>query len=65
VPDDVAVVGFDDSESARSAEPALTTVRQPIELLGSEMARLLLEQLDGAEPSGVVLHTELVVRRST
>ena len=65
VPDDVAVVGFDDSESARSAEPALTTVRQPIELLGSEMARLLLEQLDGAAPSGVVLHTELVVRQST
>jgi DNA-binding LacI/PurR family transcriptional regulator len=66
VPDDVALVGFDDSELARSADPPLTTVRQPIELLGSEMARLLLDQLDrGAGPTGVVLHTELVVRRST
>jgi DNA-binding LacI/PurR family transcriptional regulator len=66
VPEDVAVVGFDDSELARSAEPPLTTVRQPIERLGSEMARLLLAQLDeGAEPTGVVLRTELVVRRSS
>ena len=64
VPDDVAVVGFDDSELARSADPPLTTVRQPIEQLGREMARLLLDQLDGAAPSGVVLRTELVVRRS-
>ncbi len=64
VPDDVAVVGFDDSELARSADPPLTTVRQPIEQLGREMARLLLDQLDGAAPSGVVLRTDLVVRRS-
>src|SRR5690606_28679467 len=64
VPDDVAVVGFDDSELARSADPPLTTVRQPIEQLGREMARLLLDQLDGAAPSGLVLRTELVVRRS-
>ncbi|MGH9260369.1 MAG: substrate-binding domain-containing protein, partial [Acidimicrobiales bacterium] len=66
VPDDVAVVGFDDSELARSADPPLTTVRQPIEQLGGEMARLLVDQLDrGAAPSGVVLRTELIVRRST
>lgn len=65
VPDDVAVVGFDDSELARWSDPPLTTVRQPIEQLGGEMARLLVEQLDdGAPPSGLVLNTELVVRRS-
>jgi DNA-binding LacI/PurR family transcriptional regulator len=65
VPDDVAVVGFDDSELARSTDPPLTTVRQPIEELGREMARLLLAQLGGdAPPEGVVLRTELVVRRS-
>ena len=69
VPDDVAVVGFDDSELARTADPPLTTVRQPIEQLGAEMARLLLAQLDGgrspaaAEPP-VVLRTELVIRAS-
>jgi DNA-binding LacI/PurR family transcriptional regulator len=65
VPAQVAVVGFDDSELARSADPPLTTVRQPIEELGREMAAGLLAQLDeGAEPAGVVLRTELVVRRS-
>jgi DNA-binding LacI/PurR family transcriptional regulator len=64
-PEDVAVVGFDDSELARSSDPPLTTVRQPIEQLGTEMARLLLAQLDDdAPPTGVVLRTELVVRGS-
>jgi DNA-binding LacI/PurR family transcriptional regulator len=65
VPDDVAVVGFDDSDLARSADPPLTTVRQPLEELGTAMVELLLAQLDeDAEPHGVVLATELVVRQS-
>jgi len=69
VPDDVAVVGFDDSELARTADPPLTTVRQPIEELGAEMARRLVAQLDGGGPAGVaqpplVLRTELVIRAS-
>src|SRR5262245_12726527 len=66
VPDDVALVGFDDTELARSADPPLTTVRQPIERLGREMARLLLAQIEaGVPPTGIVLKTELVVRSST
>jgi DNA-binding LacI/PurR family transcriptional regulator len=65
VPDDVAVVGFDDSDLARDSDPPLTTVRQPIEALGGEMGRLLLDQLDGGmSPRGITLETELVVRRS-
>ena len=64
VPDDVALVGFDDSELAADSDPPLTTVRQPIEALGAEMGRLLLDQLGGAPPRGVTLETELVVRRS-
>ena len=65
VPDDVAVVGFDDSELARSSEPRLTTVRQPIEDMGWHMADLLIAQLDReAEPGGLVLPTELIVRDS-
>jgi DNA-binding LacI/PurR family transcriptional regulator len=65
VPDDVAVVGFDDSGLAESADPPLTTVRQPIDDIGWHMADLLLAQLDrGATPSHVVLPTELVVRSS-
>jgi DNA-binding LacI/PurR family transcriptional regulator len=64
VPDDVALVGFDDSDLAADADPPLTTVRQPIEELGAEMGRLLLDQLGGAPARGVTLATELVVRRS-
>jgi DNA-binding LacI/PurR family transcriptional regulator len=66
VPDDVAVVGFDDAAFAAYADPPLTTVRQPVELLGQEMVRLLLNRL--AEPQGkpetIILPTELVIRSS-
>ncbi|HMG45429.1 MAG TPA: LacI family DNA-binding transcriptional regulator [Acidimicrobiales bacterium] len=65
VPRDVAVVGFDDSELAESADPPLTSVRQPIEQMGHELAARLLAQLEGAEPAGVVLPTELVIRQSS
>ena len=66
VPDDVAVVGFDDSPSALHTEPPLTTVHQPVEAIGREMVRLLLTRIAGdeiAEPL-VVLPTHLVVRGS-
>ncbi len=64
VPDDVAVVGFDDLRAAE-CDPPLTSVRQPIAELGHELGATLLAQLRGARPgAGVVLPTELVVRRS-
>jgi DNA-binding LacI/PurR family transcriptional regulator len=66
VPDDVAIVGFDDSHVARHTDPQLTSVRQPIEDLGRNMARLLLARLPegAAVPDPVVLPTELVIRES-
>ena len=66
VPQDVAVVGFEDSAMARYAQPPLTTVRQPIEELGRQATRLLLARING-EAGGMhlVLGTELVVRSST
>jgi DNA-binding LacI/PurR family transcriptional regulator len=66
VPDDVAVIGFDDIESARYAEPPLTTVRQPIVEMGRLLARQLLRLAAGGpvEPA-VVLPTVLIVREST
>jgi DNA-binding LacI/PurR family transcriptional regulator len=65
VPDDVAVVGFDDSEAAIVADPPLTTVHQPIEDLGRRMASALLDQLErNSPPATAVLRTELVVRAS-
>ncbi|MBO0871292.1 MAG: LacI family DNA-binding transcriptional regulator [Micromonosporaceae bacterium] len=65
VPDDVAVVGFDDFELARYADPPLTTVRQPIIELGRTLASQLLRLVAGEqiEPA-VVLPTSLVVRGS-
>ncbi|MEO3859456.1 LacI family DNA-binding transcriptional regulator [Acrocarpospora sp. B8E8] len=62
VPDDVAVVGFDDVASAVYTDPPLTTVRQPTLQMGRELARLLLTP-DAESP--VVLPTELVIREST
>ncbi|MEU4114174.1 LacI family DNA-binding transcriptional regulator [Kitasatospora sp. NPDC028055] len=66
VPEDVAVVGFDDSIVARHTDPPLTTVRQPTQEMGRAMVRQLLEQI--AEPGRarrqLVMATELVVRDS-
>ncbi|WP_061299203.1 LacI family DNA-binding transcriptional regulator [Herbidospora cretacea] len=59
VPDDVAVIGYDDIPSAPYADPPLTTVRQPTLRMGRELARLLLNPGES-----VILPTELVVRES-
>lgn len=64
VPEDVAVVGFDDLEIARHTEPALTTVSQPIRGLGQEMATMLVRLIGGESPTPVILPTRLVVRGS-
>ena len=67
VPQDVAVVGFDDSPIAAAARPALSSVRQPIEEMGREMARLLLHAMRNADgpPRRVILDTSLAVRQSS
>jgi DNA-binding LacI/PurR family transcriptional regulator len=64
VPEDVAVVGYDDLEIARHTEPALTTVSQPIRGLGQEMATMLVRLIDGDSPTSIILPTHLVVRGS-
>jgi LacI family transcriptional regulator len=66
VPDDVAVVGFDDISIAAHTRPSLTTVRQPSREMGEAAAKLLLSRLSGEElPDGpLVVPTELVVRES-
>lgn len=65
VPDDVAIMGFDDSPVATSVEPQLTTMRQPSFAQGERMATVLLELLAGRHPRHVtILETELVVRDS-
>ncbi|MEU5906493.1 LacI family DNA-binding transcriptional regulator [Micromonospora sp. NPDC047527] len=65
VPEDVAVVGFDDIETAAYTEPPLTTVRQPIVELGRRMTRQLLRLAAGETiEQAIMLPTELILRDS-
>ncbi|WP_233359036.1 LacI family DNA-binding transcriptional regulator [Thermomonospora amylolytica] len=64
VPDDVAVVGFDDIEAARYTDPPLTTIRHPIAEVAQAIVRMLLSLEPGQRPEPVILPTELIVRDS-
>ncbi|TCO35731.1 DNA-binding LacI/PurR family transcriptional regulator [Kribbella steppae] len=65
VPEDVAVVGFDDSVMATTTTPKLTTVRQPVEKLGARLAEILLAKIGGAVlTSPEIYGTELIIRDS-
>ncbi|RFU84534.1 LacI family transcriptional regulator [Streptomyces triticagri] len=67
VPDDVSVVGFDDSQLIAFTDPPLTTIRQPVQSMGQAAVRALLEEVDGepAPHTEFVFLPELVVRGST
>ncbi|WP_328413819.1 LacI family transcriptional regulator [Streptomyces violaceus] len=73
IPDDVALVGYDDSAIARHMDPPLTSVRQPIEEMGHHMIDLLLTEIADRRPAAsrglerrqMVLATELVSRSSS
>nr|WP_307248957.1 LacI family DNA-binding transcriptional regulator [Catenuloplanes indicus] len=67
VPQDVSVVGFDDSALMNSVDPPLTTVRQPIEAMGQYVVELLVQQINGAVIAAdeLLFEPELVVRSST
>lgn len=65
VPEDIAIVGFDDSPVALTTNPNLSTMRQPMYLQGETMAAVLLARLAGQDPAQTtILSTELVVRAS-
>jgi LacI family transcriptional regulator len=68
VPEDVALIGFDDFELAEILHPTLTVVRQPADEVGRVAAGLLFDRLKRdefpKEGSRVVLPVELVLRRS-
>ena len=69
VPGDVSVIGFDDIRIASYLRPALTTIRQPISMIGKKAVELLLEMVRrGAasvpRPRSVSMEPELIVRDS-
>jgi DNA-binding LacI/PurR family transcriptional regulator len=65
VPDDIALVGFDDIDVSRYLVPSLTTVRAPIEQAGREAAQQLVQLIQVGQADPLVLFpTELVIRRS-
>lgn len=65
VPEDVIVVGFDDSTSAQNLDVPLTTVRQPTQAIGMRAMQMLLQRLRGEPVEPIVkMPAELVVRRS-
>ena len=65
VPNDVAVVGYDDIVLARFCHPALTTIRQPLSDGAEAMVDALLKIVDGQRPKAQILPTELIVRESS
>ncbi|MBN1555356.1 MAG: LacI family DNA-binding transcriptional regulator [Phycisphaerae bacterium] len=69
IPEDVAVMGFDDRRAARYASPPLSTVKQPNEELGKVIGELLLRKINGEDPPeegwSPKIRPRLVIREST
>jgi DNA-binding LacI/PurR family transcriptional regulator len=65
IPQDVAVVGFDDDSFATSVNPQLTTVHHPIIEMGKKMAEILVDLIEGKDTARVTqIPTSLVIRES-
>jgi LacI family transcriptional regulator len=67
VPEDIALAGFDDIPFAARADPPLTTVRQPIQRMGTLAAETLIDLISHPQPQPrrIVLPTELLIRESS
>jgi DNA-binding LacI/PurR family transcriptional regulator len=64
VPEDVAVVGYDDSAGSDFFTPALTTIRQPFDSVGTRAISVLIKTIEGANPSNMLIVPTLIVRES-
>ena len=66
VPEEISIIGFDDTPQAAAAYPPLTTVKHPLYEMGEEAVRILLRLIDDPDlsPQHVQLATKLVVRES-
>lgn len=65
VPDDLSVIGFDNVPESALVDPPLTTIAQPLQRMGAEALRLLIDLIRGVErDTHIRLPTELVIRAS-
>ncbi|HCW54801.1 MAG TPA: LacI family transcriptional regulator [Clostridium sp.] len=66
VPDDISVIGFDDSDLCQYVTPKLTTVRQACDVIGKEAANILVEQINKKEKIKInkVIPVKLIIRES-
>lgn len=65
VPEDIAVVGYDDVDASRHSFPPLSTIRQPLDLAARALMECLQEVMRGGQPASRQLSSDLVVRAST
>ena len=67
VPNDMSIIGIDDISFAKYMNPPLTTISQPVSLIGQECMKALINQINGKpeESKSVILPHEIVVREST
>lgn len=66
IPEDIAVIGYDDNFHARHMNPPLTSMQQPIEALGLQAGKMLLNMMQGGEDANInaVLGAKLIDRKS-
>jgi LacI family transcriptional regulator len=66
IPQDIALVCFDDMDAFKFSHPPLTTIAQPLEKIGEEAVKLLMKQVNGKNgtPQSKILPTKLVIRKS-
>jgi LacI family transcriptional regulator len=66
VPEDISIIGFDDIQAAAFLNPALTTVRQPLQYMGDLAAKTLLRRIadENSGPEEILVSPELVLRES-
>jgi DNA-binding LacI/PurR family transcriptional regulator len=65
VPDDLAIVGMDNTNSSRICTPTLTTVEVPSEIIAQKVSKALIDILKGKKSENVFVPTKLIVREST
>jgi LacI family transcriptional regulator, repressor for deo operon, udp, cdd, tsx, nupC, and nupG len=65
VPNDIALVGFDNIDFSNMTHPTLTTISQPMYKMGTIAAKMLISQIKGEEVESIVVDHELIIRGST